>query len=143
MLGQGACLQEILSRAIGLSRESFQRLSHYEKMLDELFGSPEFRKSTIDPLLEKERQLDAIRGRVQRGGRLRTSDRENLNALLAKRSKEYQQLTEDFPWSRLEPTVCRLITNYMEERRTYLQLGDAERVRAAFDSAVSEVAAIA
>lgn len=143
MLSQGACLQEILLRAVSLSRESFQRLSHYEKMLDQLFGSSEFRKATIDPLLEKERQIDAIKDRVLRDGRLRTSDRENLNALLSKRSREYQSMSEDFPWARFEPTVCRLIKNYMHERRNYLQLGDSERVRAAFESALAPSAASA
>lgn len=141
MLSQGACLQEILERAVVLSRESFHRLGRTEKMLDSLFGSDEFRRDSIDPLLDKERQIEAIQDRIRCGGPLRTSDRDSLNSLLARRIQEFRQLQNDFPWSTLEPTAHRLVSNYMGERRTYLQTGDVDRIRRAVEEAHRALAA--
>lgn len=141
MLQQGAGLDDVLKQAIKLSRESFQRLGHYENLLDQVFGSADFRKSQIDPLLDKERQIEAIKSRVQRGGPVRTSDHDNLQSLLKKRTLEYQEMHNRFPWSQLEHTTCRLITNYIEERRAHLLLGDADRVKTAYLDAVIEQAA--
>lgn len=141
MLQQGAGLDDVLKKAIKLSRESFQRLGHYEKLLDQVFGSADFRKSQIDPLLDKERQIDAIKSRAQRGGPVRTGDHDTVQALLKKRTLEYQDMHNRFPWSELEHPTCRLITNYIEERRAHLQLGDTDRVRTAYLDAVIEEAA--
>lgn len=141
LLQHGAGIEDVLRQAVGLSRESFQRLGQYEKALDQLFGSSDFRKNQIDPLLEKERQIDAIKSRVQRGGPVRTSDRDNLGSLLRRRAQEYQEMHNQFPWSELANSTCGLITEYIQERRTHLLLGDADRVRAAFEAATTSAAA--
>ena len=138
MLRNGASVEEVVSRAIDLSREAFQRLTCLERTLDQTFGSPEFRRSTIDPLLAKERQIDSIRARARRGGSIRTSDTDNLQSLLGRTIKEYEDLSEEFPWTQLQLANRRLVSSYIEERRNHLQLGDSERVKAAYLELLNE-----
>ena len=122
-----------------LSREAYGRLVVLEKQLD-----PELRKNIIDPLLDKERQIEAIRSRAARGGTLRTSDQGNLQALLKRRVSEYEALCYEFPWNSLSPQSKALVERYISERREHLTLGDSERVRAAYLESTSDaVTAIA
>ena len=123
-----------------LSREAFQKLSHLEKSLDSEFGSLQFRKTTIDPMLEKERQIDAIMTRARQGGKIRTSDKHSLDALLGRKMREFEALKSEFPWASLSEAHQQLVKNYIDERRAHLQLGDPERVRSSYREALSEYA---
>jgi hypothetical protein len=140
MLRHGASPEEVIEKAISMSREAYHKLANLEIKLDRAFGSSSFRKNTIDPLLSKERQIDAIRARTQRGGKVRTSDGDNLQSLLGRCLQEYEALRFEFPWSELELANRRLVTSYIDERRNHLQLGDAERVRSTYLDALNETA---
>lgn len=130
MLGQGATAEDVLQSAMNLSREAYHKLTNIEKLLDQAFGSQKFRKETIEPLLKKERELEAIKSRASRGEQIRTSDRDNnLKALLRRRQREYAKLQADFPWFRLELDSRRLVKSYLKERREHLLFGDVELVR--------------
>lgn len=135
MLKQGAGADEVIGKAIELSREAFQKLTSLERTLDQNLGS-EFRRQVIDPLLAKERQIDSIRARVSRGGKFRTGDK--LQALLGRSVREYEQLDSSFPWTQMQLANRRLVKSYIEERRNHLQLGDAERVRNTYLDAMNE-----
>lgn len=128
MMKSGANSDEIVRQAISLSRDAFQQVAKFEKAIDRLFGSP-FRKKTIDVLLDKERQIDALRERSQRGESTRNSDKQNLQALLSRRIREYEALRADFPWNDLKLADRNLVKSYITERRKQLRLGDPERVK--------------
>ncbi|MCA9779250.1 MAG: hypothetical protein KC800_21120 [Candidatus Eremiobacteraeota bacterium] len=140
MLKNGATAQEVVEQAIMLSRDAYQRLLRLETQLDLSFGGSEFRRSSIEPLLAKSRQVEAIRARVERGGSVRTSDTGNLRALLGRRIAEYESLNESFPWSTLATGQKNLVQNYITERRAHLELGDAERVKSAYQDVLCETA---
>jgi hypothetical protein len=140
MLRQGASSQEVLVAAIELSREAFQRLVSLEQQLDRAFGGNDFRHHSIEPLLKKQRQIDAIRSRAERGGSLRTSDTANLQTLLGQRVAEYESLYFDFPWSTLSASKRNLVQSYIQERRDHLELGDSERVKSAYRDALCQTA---
>ena len=140
MLRQGASSQEVLVAAIELSREAFQRIVGLERQIDQAFGGMSFRQGTIEPLLKKERQIEAIRARAERGGSLRTSDTANLQTLLGQRMAEYESLNFDFPWSTLSASKKILVQSYIQERREHLELGDAERVKSAYREALCQTA---
>jgi hypothetical protein len=140
MLRQGASSQEVLVAAIELSREAFQRLVTLERQLDRAFGGTQFRQGTIEPLLKKERQIEAIRARAERGGTLRDSDTANLQTILGRRIAEYEALRYEFPWSNLTASKRLLVQNYIQERRDHLELGDAERVKLAYREALCQTA---
>jgi hypothetical protein len=127
-----------VEQAILLSRDAYQRLLNLETQLDISFGGSDFRRSTIEPLLAKSRQVEAIRSRVERGGTVRNSDSGNLHALLGRRLAEYESLNRDFPWQTLAVGQKNLVQNYISERRAHLELGDAERVRSAYREALCE-----
>jgi len=132
MLSRGASPDEVIKRAISLSREAYKNLARLEASLDQAFGSATFRRENIDPLLDKERQIEAIRARSRRGGHLRTSDSDNLQSLLGRKIQEYEVLHFEFPWSELEAAERKLVESYIDERRNHLLLGDAERVRVTY-----------
>ena len=141
MLKKGASVEEIIQCAVGLSREAYKKFVNLEKLIDDSFGSDRFRRETVDPLFNKERELDAIRSRVRRGGHVRVSDRDNnLQSLLHRRERELDSLEADFPWSGLELSNRQLVKDYMSERRNHLLLGDVERVRSTYIEAVSQTA---
>jgi hypothetical protein len=140
MLRQGANVEEVVKEAIGLSREAYRNVAQLERKLDTELGSPHFRRDKIDPLLDKERQIEAIRNRAQRGGKTRTSDTQNLNSLLGRKTREYDTLRMEFPWCDLTLNTRKLVKDYLAERRAQLALGDAEKVRAAYLQAIAETA---
>lgn len=140
MLKNGATAQEVVEQAILLSRDAYQRLLNLETQLDISFGGSDFRRCTIEPLLAKCRQVEAIRARVERGGSVRNSDTGNLQTLLGRRLAEYESLNRDFPWESLVGGQKNLVQNYIAERRSHLELGDAERVKSAYREALCETA---
>ena len=140
MLKNGATAQEVVEQAILLSRDAYQRLLNLESQLDICFGGSDFRRGTIEPLLAKSRQVEAIRSRVERGGSVRNSDTGNLHTLLGRRMAEYESLNREFPWETLAGGQKNLVQNYISERRAHLELGDAERVKSAYREALCETA---
>lgn len=140
MLRHGATAEEVVKEAVSLSREAYRRQTHLEKELDLTFGSAEFRTDTVDPLLDKERQIESIRNRANRGGRTRTSDTGSLGALLGKKIREYEALRFEFPWSDLDLSTRKLVKSYIEAKREQYQYGDVERVRASYLTALAQTA---
>lgn len=139
MVCSGATVDEVTAQAATLARGAYRKLANLEARLDSLFGSSEFRLNSIDPLLDKERQLEAIRRRVTHGGRCRTSDRGNLASLLSKREHEYDALKQQFPWDDLSLRGNLLVSQYLQERRIHLRMSDPERVRALYSQLASRL----
>lgn len=140
MVRQGATSQEVLQAAIEMSRDAFQRVVSIEKHLDRAFGGSHFRCQTVEPLLQKERQIEALRARLARGEAGRGSDDNTLQTLLAKHTAEYEALRSEFPWADLAARTRDLVRTYIQERREHLELGDADRIRSAYRQAACELA---
>lgn len=132
MLQRGAELDETLMHAASLSRQAYTKFSKLQSRIDLALGSPQFRVETLDPLVDKARQIDAIRSRAERGGHTRTTDRGSLSSLLQRRLNEYQLLEDAFPWSDLEPSVKALVESYIHERKSHHLFGDIERITSAY-----------
>lgn len=135
MVRRGESCEEVVKAAIALSREAYKRFSSLEALLDQAVGSAQLRKDHIDPLLEKERQIEAIEARVHRGGSVRVSDSGNLANLLKRHKNEYESMQNGFPWDCLNARTRDIVTSYIEERRNHLLLGDVDRVKSAYGEA--------
>lgn len=140
MIIQGATSQEVVQAAVKLSRDVYQHLLALEAQLDQAFGSPSFRQSSVEPLVQKSRQIEAIRSRMRQGGTLRTSDTDSLQALLNRRLAEYESLNDTFPWETLALGQRNLVKTYIHGRREHLELGDVERVQSAIRDALCTAA---
>lgn len=141
MVLRGADSEEIISTAVCLSREAFKRMQALQRTLDRKFGSAEFRSLFVDPLVEKERQFEALKVRALSGGRLRSGEEHRLETLLQTRARELQALKDEFPWRALDADSRSLVFNYIEERREHLYLGDADRVKVLYVECLSRQAA--
>lgn len=135
MIQSGATSEEVLAEAISLSRVAFGKLTELEAAIDQVTGSCRLRKETIEPLLEKDRQIEGLRHRLTSNGPTRSGDPGNLSALLQKRVAEYEQLCADVPWTNFSLTLRKLVESYVQERRNHLSLGDADKVLNAFHAA--------
>ena len=134
MVERRANTEEVVEFAIKLSRKAFAQSVKFERAIDRLLGSANFRKTSIDVLIDKERTVQAIKDRLDRGGITRSGDR-NLFAVLERQQRELRQLERQFPWQSFKESDRSLIESYMKERRNHLQLGDPERVRNSYTQA--------
>ena len=140
MVQRGDSCEDVVKAAIALSRDAYKKFSCLETILDQALGSAQLRKEHIDPLLDKERQIEAIQARIQRGGKVRVSDNGNLAALLKRHMREFDSLQNGFPWDSLNVQTREIVTSYIEERRNHLLLGDVERVKSAYLEALGGLA---
>lgn len=131
ILEQGGGTDAAVRHAQLLAREAFAVSDRLRAHIDREFGSSQFRTEQLETLLAKERELDALRQRVGRGGLCRQNDRGNLSQLLQRRMHEY--INQAVSIARLPFSAERRqrLQDYLEARRRQLYLGDAERVRAA------------
>ncbi len=131
ILEQGGGTDAAVRHAQLLAREAFAVSDKLRSHIDREFGSSQFRTEQLETLLAKERELDALRQRVGRGGLCRQNDQGSLSNLLQRRMHEY--IRQAISIARLPFSAERKqrLHDYLEARRRQLYLGDAERVRAA------------
>ncbi len=126
---KGGDLSDVVHHAQGLARAAFQESDALGAVLDKHFGCSAFRQNLLEPLLRKERELEALRERELRGGPVRTSDGSNLGSLLTRRQAEYQGIVDELQAADLAAQQKLEVDAYLDARRRQLYLGDADRVR--------------
>lgn len=125
---RGGDLTDVVHHAQSLARVAFQESDALGNLLDKHCGSA-FRQNLLEPLLRKERELEALRERELRGGPVRTSDRGNLGSLVTRRQTEYQSIVDELQAADLAEQQKTEVDAYLDARRRQLFMGDAERVR--------------
>lgn len=131
ILEQGGGTDAAVRHAQLLAREAFAVSDKLRSHIDRDFGSSQFRTEQLEGLLSRERELDALRLRLDRGGLSRQNDRGNLIGLLQRRMHEYIHLAVSIARLPFSAERRQRLQAYLEARRRQLYLGDAERVRAA------------
>lgn len=131
ILEQGGDADAAVLQAQKLAREAFALSDGLKSHIDRDFGGPNFRTEQLEALLRKERELDALRQRIQAGGPGRQSDGGSLVNLLQRRMHEYTHLALEIGKQQFSAERRRQLETYLDARRRQLYLGDAERVRAA------------
>lgn len=133
-------LEHSVRLAQKLAREAFKQVAKLGSQLDEDYGQWDFREGVVEPLIAKERQIEALRHRLARGGRARNGDRANLEALLQRRIREFDALNDLAPWEELAPAHRQKVEEYIDARRKMLYLGDADKVRSALINEFPQIA---
>lgn len=128
-LPHGKSLEEGVRYAQRLAREAFSQGRLLRAELDSLFGDSDFRESVLEPMLAKERQITALKARLNRGGATRGSDVLDLKTLLDRYQKEHHLLFCNCALNVLTEERRRAVDAYVESRRRQLYLGDADAVR--------------
>ena len=131
ILEQGGDTDTAVLQAQKLAREAFAVSDGLKDHIDRDFGGSQFRTELLEALLRKERELDALRQRIQTGGPGRQSDSGNLASLLQRRMHEYTQLAISIGRNPFSAERRQQLETYLDARRRQLYLGDAERVRTA------------
>ena len=140
LLDLGGDLDQSVRVAQNLAREAFKQVACLSSQIDESFGNWDFREGVVEPIIAKERQVEALRHRLARGGKGRNDDRSNLEALLNRRVREFEALNDLAPWDELAPEHRQKVEEYIEARRRMLYLGDADKVRSALIDEFTQVA---
>lgn len=131
ILERGGDADAAVRHAQTLAREAFALSDSLKGHIDRDFGGPEFRTQQLEKLLRAERELDALRQRMARGGRSRSGDPASLSTLLQRRMHEYTRLAVDIGKQHITAERRSRLERYLDARRRQLYLGDAERVRTA------------
>lgn len=139
ILELGGDTETAVRRAQAMAREAFSVSNALGAVIEKEFGRS-FRQQSLEGLLRRERELDALRQRVARGGSLRAGDSDSMSALLQKRMREYTTLAQEI----LSQDICQerrqRLERYLEARRQELYLGDADRVRSAIGEFLTNAA---
>ena len=139
ILERGGDTETAVKHAQTLAREAFKVSNSLGDEIDRDFGSS-FRAQTLESLLRRERELDALRQRVARGCSLRAGDDSSMSNLLQKRMHEYTSLAQEVLKTELSPMKRQRVESYLDARRQQLYLGDAERVRSAISEFLTNAA---
>ncbi len=139
ILERGGDTEAAVRHAQSLAREAFVVSNTLGTQIDRDFG-PAFRAQALESLLRRERELDALRQRVARGGSLRAGDDGSMSSLLQKRMHEYTTLAQDVLKADISPAKRERVESYLEARRQQLYLGDADRVRSAISEFLTNAA---
>lgn len=139
ILQLGGDTETAVRHAQAMAREAFTISNSLGSQIDRDFGRP-FRAQTLETLLRRERELDALRQRVARGGSLRAGDRDSMSTLLQKRMKEYTALAHEILSRDISSERRGRLERYLDARRQELYLGDAERVRSAISEFLTNAA---
>ena len=126
-------------RAQAMAREAFSVSNALGVVIEKEFGRS-FRQQSLEGLLRRERELDALRQRVARGGSLRAGDSDSMSVLLQKRMREYTTLAHEILSQDISEERRQRLERYLEARRQELYLGDAERVRSAISEFLTNAA---
>lgn len=140
ILESGGDTEAVVRRAQAMAREAFSLSSALGAQIDREYGK-DFRTRSLEGLLRRERELDALRRRIARGGGLRRAgDQDSLDSLLQKRMTEYTSLAHKILQREFSLERRERLEQYLEARRKELYLGDAERVRLAIGEFLTNAA---
>ena len=139
ILELGGDTETAVRRAQAMAREAFSVSNALGVVIEKEFGRS-FRQQSLEGLLRRERELDALRQRVARGGSLRAGDSDSMSVLLQKRMREYTTLAHEILSQDISEERRQRLERYLEARRQELYLGDAERVRSAISEFLTNAA---
>lgn len=110
------------------------RKAHYETeaaraAIDRSATGRVLRLDVIDPLLHREREIRALRLRMDQGGSGRACDALGLERILALKEATYDELVARLDWDAMPRSLKFQVSQYVEARRRSIRFGDAEQIR--------------
>ncbi|MBI3928746.1 MAG: hypothetical protein HY319_24615 [Armatimonadetes bacterium] len=112
-----------------LARRAHHRAESFRDAIDRTRLGYEIRTEIIDPLLDRERDIRALRHRIRHNGVGREADAVSLEALLERRERSHAALKSQLHWERLPRELKFQLSDYVQARRDGALHGNIERIR--------------
>ncbi|MGE0495520.1 MAG: hypothetical protein AB7S38_40320 [Vulcanimicrobiota bacterium] len=118
-----------VAEAQKLARKAHQEGELARQAIDSSEQGYKLRLEIVDPLLAREREIQALKSRLNQGGPTRATDNFCLGKRLRAKKADYDRLRASLVWEDLPRKLKFQLADYVAARRREVRFGDAETVR--------------